>query len=260
VGTSYLLSYFLLHTSNLRIWDLPTGYLSRQRLLGEHRELHGLQVILAEGRRGYSRHPETLRWVGALTGLAWRHAQLSAEMALRGYVDRTPLPLDRSGATWPDTFITEPAGQIALLREKYGGRESGRIPLPRNAQQLWAQHKYSVMARDPGAYRRLGRAVAAMRGAAAMADLARTLVLALRQAPVLGRLVNALEHMWGHVSEFAEPEGALAAKRSPAALLSLTQTLAIRHREAFLLSSTALSELATYVTSPSETLEVGSEK
>jgi hypothetical protein len=72
----------------VRIWDVSTGYLNRGSLLGEHRELHGLYTILTEGKRGYSRHPETLRWVGALEGRCWRHAHQVAEMTLRGDVDR----------------------------------------------------------------------------------------------------------------------------------------------------------------------------
>ena len=56
--------------------------------------------------------------------------------------------------------MTPPGEQFALLRGKYEGREAGRIPLPGNAQQLWAQHKYSVMARDVQLYREVGRALA----------------------------------------------------------------------------------------------------
>jgi hypothetical protein len=67
----------------VRIWDLHPGYLNRQSLLGEHRELHGIYTVLTEDRRGYSRHPETLRWVGHLDGLCRRHALLVAEMELR---------------------------------------------------------------------------------------------------------------------------------------------------------------------------------
>ena len=46
----------------MRIWDLHPGYLDRKRLLGEHRELHGLFNVVYLGKKGYSRHPETLRW------------------------------------------------------------------------------------------------------------------------------------------------------------------------------------------------------
>jgi uncharacterized protein YbgA (DUF1722 family) len=216
-------------------------------LLGEHRELHGVHAIIAHGKRGYARHPETLRWAGALSGLACRHAHLVAEMRLRGYVDRSPLPRRQPRARWPATFVTEPADQLALLRAKYAGTTGGRIPLPRSAQELWAHHKYSVMARDPETCRRLGRAVARARSPALMHDLARTLVLTLREAPSTGRLVNALEHMWGHVSDAATDEDVHARRRGPAALLATIQSLALRHREPFLLASTALGELAAHV-------------
>jgi hypothetical protein len=230
----------------VRVWDVSAGYLNRQSLLGEHRELHGLYTILTQGKTGYSRHPETLRWVGALDGVCWRHAQQVAEMTLRGYMDRSPLPPGCAGGTWPAAFVDEPAVQFKLLRAKYAGLDKGRIPLPRNAQQLWAQHKYSVMARDPREYRRLGRAVARLAPRDSLDDLARTLVLILREPPPIGRLVNTLQHMWGHVSDRATLDDKVAAERGPAALLSRIQALAIARREKYLLASTALGELAVY--------------
>jgi hypothetical protein len=233
----------------VRIWDVSPGYLNRQSLLGEHRELHGLYVIVAEGRKGYSRHPETMRWVAALGGLAWRHADLVAEMALRGYADRTPLACGRP-ASWPAGFVDEPVEQFARLRQKYVGKLKGRIPLPRHVQDLWAQHKYSVMARDPETYRHIGRVVARV-GARDRADAMRAhaidLVIALRQPVPATRLVNALEHMWGHVNERATADERRTAHTGPAAMLSTIQGLALRQREPFLLASTALSELAAHV-------------
>ncbi|HVZ20223.1 MAG TPA: DUF1722 domain-containing protein [Vicinamibacterales bacterium] len=238
----------------MRIWDVSAGYLNRQSLLGEHRELHGLHVIVTEGRIGYARHPETLRWVRALGGLRWRHALLAAEMRLRGYHDGTPLRLDRRRMAWPETFVTAPLDQLRLLRQKYVGREHGRIPLPRNPQELWAHHKYSVMARDPEAYRRIGRSVATARAGADMAPLVRELVMLLREPPPPGRAVNALEHMWGYVRPLAAAEDRAATAQGPAAFLAAIQRLAVRHRVGFLLSSTALSELAPYVRSSSARL------
>ena len=37
----------------MRIWDLPPALLCRQHLLGEHRELHGLWIVLTQRRAGY---------------------------------------------------------------------------------------------------------------------------------------------------------------------------------------------------------------
>jgi Pyrimidine dimer DNA glycosylase/Protein of unknown function (DUF1722) len=231
----------------VRVWDVSPGYLTRQSLLGEHRELHGLHNIVALGRTGYARHPETLRWVRALSGLAWRHRHLSAEMRLRGYTDRTPLPLSRGRAVWPDVFIDEPVDQFRLLRAKYAGRAAGRIPLPRSAQELWAHHKYSVLARDPGAYRQFGRLVSRLRRGSPLAVLAADLVAALRRPPAEKVLVNAVEHMWGHVNQAAGPDEKAMTRRSVAAWLAVTQALAVREREPFLLASTALGELSAYV-------------
>jgi hypothetical protein len=65
----------------VRVWDLPAGYLNRQSLLGEHRELHAIYSILTQKKSGYANHPETLRWVRTLSGLAARHRQLAANVA-----------------------------------------------------------------------------------------------------------------------------------------------------------------------------------
>lgn len=230
----------------MRIWDVDPGYLSRSRLLGEHRELHGIESILRLGKKGYARHPETLRWKGHLAALAWRHRHLSAEMRLRGYEDRTPLATDGDEGGWPSTFVTPPAEQFALLREKYAEGEAGRIPLPESTQELWAQHKYSAMARDPGRYREIGREVASLRGAAGMGSLARELVRLLRIPPPAGRLANAVDHMWGYVAEAASEAERAAGEASVRERLTVVQRLAIQTGSPYLLHSTALGDLAAY--------------
>ena len=234
----------------MRIWDLPAGYLNRQSLLGEHRELHGLFRIHRFGLSGYARHPETVRWRRCLSGLCERHHLLVAEMALRGYVDRTPLVSRAREPRWPASYVDEPARQLDLLRQKYVGREGGRIPLPRSPQDLWAQHKYSVMARDPDTYASIGRRVARLRRGAALDGLALELTTLLRQRPDRRRAGNAIEHMWGYVSKLADAERRAAAMSGPARMLRVTQELALRERQPFLLASTALSELAIIFETP----------
>jgi len=44
----------------MRVWDINPGYLNRQNLLGEHRELHGIVSILVNRKKGYANHPETV--------------------------------------------------------------------------------------------------------------------------------------------------------------------------------------------------------
>ena len=56
-----------------------------RHLLGEHRELHAVWSILTTGKRGYARHPETLRWRGRLAALYARHDEQVQEMRRRGF-------------------------------------------------------------------------------------------------------------------------------------------------------------------------------
>jgi len=103
----------------MRIWDIPTEKLCRQHLLGEHRELHALWVILTQGRRGFAHHPETLRWRGKLRALYWRHEELAAEMGRRGYGHATPLPREEAtGLARQDEYKDTPAEQIKILQGK----------------------------------------------------------------------------------------------------------------------------------------------
>jgi len=101
----------------VRIWDVPPQALCRQHLLGEHRELHGLWNVLTQGKQGYSRHPETLRWVGRTKALWLRHEALVAEMERRGY--RHASPLDAALAEGPavqDRFVDPVEAQWDDLR------------------------------------------------------------------------------------------------------------------------------------------------
>ncbi|MFH7320505.1 DUF1722 domain-containing protein [Desulfurivibrio sp. D14AmB] len=230
----------------MRVWDLDPGYLNRASLLGEHRELHGIVAILRDGKTGYSRHPETLRWRGHGWALSQRHRLLAAEMALRGYVDRSPVRLRANPRQWPEIFLNPPGEQLLLLAGKYRDRPPGRIPLPRNSQQLWAQHKYSVLARDPAAYRQIGRELAVGHGDQDCEELALRLVQLLRRPPEPGHLRNAIQHMWGYVAACSRLSGSGINHLAPSTLLREIQHLALAHRITYLIESTALGELAAW--------------
>jgi hypothetical protein len=229
----------------VRVWDLNPGYLNRQSLLGEHREIHAVFSIIENDKRGYARHPETLRWVGRLPALAHRHDLVVSEMELRGYQHHSPVS-QAHGPAWPETYVDPPGAQFGLLQAKYVDREPGRIPLPLNAQQLWAQHKYSILARDPEAYREIGRTLARPDSELSMEALAAELVGYLRERPPEGRLLNALQHLWGYVSDLAD-EGQREVPDGPAALISAVRQLSVKHQVVYLLESTALSDLHTWI-------------
>jgi hypothetical protein len=103
----------------MRIWDVEPHRLCRNHLLGEHRELHAIWTILNEGQKGYSRHPETLRWQGKLKALYVRHEKLSAEMQMRGFQHNSPLDAKLAvGKPLQDEFVDPLAKQLDILRKK----------------------------------------------------------------------------------------------------------------------------------------------
>jgi hypothetical protein len=103
----------------MRIWDIAPERLCRQHLLGEHRELHALWVILTKDKKGFARHPETERWRGKLKALYRRHDALVAEMARRGYRHQTPLPAAEAvGLAEQKEYKDSPAEQVRILKAK----------------------------------------------------------------------------------------------------------------------------------------------
>jgi hypothetical protein len=105
-------------TTLVRVWDVSPAVLCRQHLLAEHRELHGIWQILSHGKRGYARHPETLRWVGKLRALHARHEALVEEFGRRGYQHRTPLPLPPDDSPIQDAMVDSVEQQLVLLKAK----------------------------------------------------------------------------------------------------------------------------------------------
>lgn len=105
----------------MRIWDIPPKYLCRKHLLAEHRELHGLWNILTKHscQGGYSRHPETLRWVEKLKALYKRHEKLVREFELRGYQHKSPLEEKlATGSSCQNIYIDPPKQQKIILKNK----------------------------------------------------------------------------------------------------------------------------------------------
>lgn len=222
----------------MRTWDIAAGFLNDQSLTGEHRELHGIYSIISNNKKGYSRHPEILRWVSHLPALKARHSLLVEEMMLRGFNHNSPLASDPTDLNWPSIFIDEPSGQYRLLKGKYKDKKQGRIPLPVNTVTLWASHKYSVMARDPSAAKKLGNKIA--HDEVSFEELSEILVRFLRTPPQSGRLTNAVSHMWGYISAHSEVD---PHKISDRERLLIIQELSMQFDVDYLLYSTALTEL-----------------
>ena len=106
----------------MRIWDVHPSVLCRKHLLGEHRELHGLWNIITQGKKGYSFHPETIRWVGKQKALYLRHEMLVKEMQKRGYNHASYLdPKLAVGETEQREMVNSVTEQMAILQSKNCG-------------------------------------------------------------------------------------------------------------------------------------------
>lgn len=105
----------------MRIWDVPPSLLCHKHLVAEHRELHGLWNIITKhgAKGGYSKHPETLRWIGKSKALFLRHEALVKEFAVRGYNHATPLDETLAkGEAVQTSFINTIPEQIEILQSK----------------------------------------------------------------------------------------------------------------------------------------------
>lgn len=106
----------------MRIWDIPPDKLCRNHLLGEHRELHAIWSVLTKRKKGYSRHPETLRWKGRLKALYARHEKLVKEMKKRGYMHHSPLKAGfAKGKSRQTVYVDAIIDQVNILKSKKCG-------------------------------------------------------------------------------------------------------------------------------------------
>ncbi|MDX2495990.1 MAG: pyrimidine dimer DNA glycosylase/endonuclease V [Desulfuromusa sp.] len=231
----------------MRIWDINPGYLNRQSLLGEHRELHGIVSIIKNNKKGYSKHPETIRWIGYGWAINQRHRLLSAEMSFRGYQDKSPVNLRSNKDQWPEIYIDSPHIQMKLLKQKYIGKEKGRIPIPKTAQQLWEHHKYSVLARGTSEYKKLEKLISSYSDGKNFSDLHKRLTTILRKRPSTKGINTSLQHMWECASSSYTGNQDNILSWSQGRLLTEIQRLSRSNFDTHLRSCTALSELGTWM-------------
>ena len=103
----------------MRIWDIDPELLCDRHLLGEHRELHAVWTVLTQGKRGYARHPETLRWRGRLAALYDRHEAQVAELRRRGFRHASALdPQLATGAALQTELVDPVESQLERLVQR----------------------------------------------------------------------------------------------------------------------------------------------
>lgn len=75
----------------VRIWCLPTELLDKKHLVAEHFELHCIFNVLTKKLKGFSKHPQTLRFKNKEGMLLDRHSQQIKEFKKRRYHHNSPL-------------------------------------------------------------------------------------------------------------------------------------------------------------------------
>ena len=189
---------------HLRVWDIHPGYLSAWSLLGEHAEIHALAKIITFNKKGYSKHPETLRWKENMKLLQLRHDLTVREMKLRKFKHHTPLflPENFENRIRQVSYIDLPASQFEILDKKYTLKhQKGRIPLPRNGSEFWAHHKYSVMARGYQYYKDVQNFLKNRKEYPIKQEdqFIRMIQLYMQKQISSKAANNVTEHLWGYV-------------------------------------------------------------
>jgi hypothetical protein len=88
-------------------------------LLGEHSEQHAIWSILTQNKKGFSYHPETIRWKGKLKALYDRHQKVVEEMLKRGMQHNSPLDKSNAiGVEYQDVFVNTIEEQRNILKSK----------------------------------------------------------------------------------------------------------------------------------------------
>jgi hypothetical protein len=103
----------------MRIWDIPPEKLCQSHLLGEHSEQHAIWSVLTQNKKGFSHHPETIRWKGKLRALYLRHQEVVKEMRKRGMKHNSPM--DKSlakGFDYQDEYVDSIDRQKKILKGK----------------------------------------------------------------------------------------------------------------------------------------------
>ena len=76
-------------------------------------------IVITQNKKGYSKHPETLRWIGKLKAMYLRHEEQVEEMRQRGYNHQSPLDVKNAiGKSKQDVFVDIPSMQIQILKQK----------------------------------------------------------------------------------------------------------------------------------------------
>ncbi len=229
----------------MRIWDINPGYLDDDFLHKEHLDIHHLFTIIKEHKKDFFQNYEEKRWFDYPWALCKRHQLIASEMEMRGINHDSEIIVENIKQKWPHTYIYKPHNQFKLLLEKYKNNKTRRISLPLSAQQLWRQHKYSIMARNISEYKQIGQNLSGSNSKISFSNLSIKLIELMHIQPSKGGLTNALQHMWGYFKNTQNKINVNTLTLDQ--LLRLVQKLAYQKKEKYILDSTALSDFKIWM-------------
>lgn len=108
----------------MRVWDFRLGLMNinnmcNKHLLGMHKEVHAIWNILLFGKKGYSHHPEVLRWKNHLCALDEVHASIALEMIDRRMNHKSSLDSSSLNDSYAyPTSITTLSEQACRIKAK----------------------------------------------------------------------------------------------------------------------------------------------
>jgi len=104
----------------MRIWDIPPEKLCRHHLIGEHSEQHAIWSILTQNKKGFSHHPETIRWKGKLHALYLRQQGVVKEMLRRWMKHNSSMnKLLATGLDYQDEYVDSINRKNILKKKSY---------------------------------------------------------------------------------------------------------------------------------------------
>jgi hypothetical protein len=97
----------------MRVWnEINPSRLCRNHLLAEHREILCIWSVITNNKKGYSKHPETVRYRNNLSSLLYRHNLILKESVSRGYNFKnlpnsdSITPLDSKTESWDNQELS----------------------------------------------------------------------------------------------------------------------------------------------------------
>ena len=224
------------------LFSLSPGYLTGEELL----QLHRLTLSPPEP------------WPEFPHALNIFRKQVIAELHLRGLSLESQLESAEEDASqaigigesdstievcWPQLDAVMVTHDLQALQNR---EAESRIPAPQQLTTLWAQHKYSTMARDPARGKSIGARLGHKTRSLTEQELLLELVTDLRTPPPAGRMRNSIQHMWGYVAPIARSRGIEPDFSQLTETLTIICSIALEEPTGYLATSTALSDLRVW--------------